>query len=591
MEGLFQLIKSKCSDEGAISIVKCKPPSYVAVFLKGKYLGDIILVSKKDSTDVSFAIEGCDDSTSNDTHDVTGNPLEAPFSDISLVNDLTVNLIGDSKVTEMPQGVSTVLARTITSLYNTKGPDTCLPIWVVCDGKTADHRGGHIRLMHAEKRDGLICVGVAVDLGPTNSETNPRDLIAKLDQTADRIRGLRNWDIACAYNFNPGGALSNSCRLSMTWRQLDYRPPTNSRSLDVNVEVECQPRSDSGSPTQFLWDQFLLLTSYTKLLNTEGHPPSLKLPSSADVLLQLPKSSESPLEKLKAALSETDVQIEAPIEDKEYLASLISTLSSPKGQEFDLLGKLWFILIECSTLKDLSECLFKLNIELKDGRLESHIHQIVSALTLSQGTLTDPLNHLIELGIEKLKKDVLAIFAEAEIYPCLPSLNRFSNSMGDEWRLSVDKSVRWLAESLCLFDVLVSVERALSIPIKSTQSLAADFRSQISQWHRDGGIDGFISDQANNLRGTIPSLSVAKLLNERCPDEWLMTISEKKSDSYELRSEFFYGTMRPLVPHYDHLATACFDQTDVNIDFQQDHEHAKLWSAARHTTVIKKPIV
>ncbi|CAB0002264.1 unnamed protein product [Nesidiocoris tenuis] len=77
----------------------------------------------------------------------------------------------------------------------------------------------------------------------------------------------------------------------------------------------------------------------------------------------------------------------------------------------------------------------------------------------------------------------------------------------------------------------------------------------------------------------------------RCPDEWLMTISEKKSDSYELRSEFFYGTMRPLVPHYDHLATACFDQTDVNIDFQQDHEHAKLWSAARHTTVIKKPIV
>lgn len=80
--------------------------------------------------------------------------------------------------------------RTITSLYNTKGPDTCLPIWVVCDGKTADHRGGHIRLMHAEKRDGLICVGVAVDLGPTNSETNPRDLIAKLDQTADRIRGL-----------------------------------------------------------------------------------------------------------------------------------------------------------------------------------------------------------------------------------------------------------------------------------------------------------------------------------------------------------------------------------------------------------------
>lgn len=74
----------------------------------------------------------------------------------------------------------------------------------------------------------------------------------------------------------------------------------NSNTLGFFQEVECQPRSDSGSPTQFLWDQFLLLTSYTKLLNTEGHPPSLKLPSSADVLVRNRNSIFSPAKCLKS---------------------------------------------------------------------------------------------------------------------------------------------------------------------------------------------------------------------------------------------------------------------------------------------------
>uniref|UniRef100_A0A0K8SER0 Uncharacterized protein n=1 Tax=Lygus hesperus TaxID=30085 RepID=A0A0K8SER0_LYGHE len=171
-------IIERCGAENVVVAV-CNPPSYLMCFFKN-YCKDVIIVHKRNVTgDTTFedsTYYGADEEKEGSNLDVTGNPLEDPFNDYSIVNESTSYVLNnDVKITPMPPGLDMVKVRSAINVYSMMMPDNSLPLWVVCDGSERKN-GGAVRLMCHLKNDGRIIEGWAVDTGPKETVPDPKDI-------------------------------------------------------------------------------------------------------------------------------------------------------------------------------------------------------------------------------------------------------------------------------------------------------------------------------------------------------------------------------------------------------------------------------
>ncbi|KAF6205744.1 hypothetical protein GE061_019917 [Apolygus lucorum] len=571
-----------CGAENVVVAVS-NPPSYIMCFFE-TYHKEVIIVHKRNVTnDASFediTFHNTDGEKEGSKLDVTGNPLESPFNDVSIVNESSCSYVlnNDVKVTPMPPGVDMKKARTAINLYSMTMPENSLPIWVVCDGSESKD-GGVVRLMCRSKPVGHIVEGWAIDKGSTETEPDPKTYLVRGSVAKDPMKCRVSSRRKISKNTQGG----YSAFVTMSWTELVFKPPTTSMSLNTSLCAEYQTGHNDGAMS-FIWEQLLLINAFWKSFDNDGSGNSLqKLPVSERVLSQLPNSEVPPSSRILDILQEPIRQSKKPSEC-EFLINFISEVSSPTYCDLDVLGKLWYLFLECSTPMELKRCLETLQKEVGSKLMGTLMYQVVSSSSLTQATdLITPLKYLIEFGVLKLHREITSILSKNQLTFNVKSLPKFARLPLPEWHEAVASSMSWLAQSFCLLELVCYTQEALNIRNENLYSLAFDFHRQLSSNNEAKDVEWFINNPVQNITINLMPQHVEKNI-DGFPDEWLMEMKSTKKPNYVVVSKFFNGTFRPFVlPELEKLFSNTFGSVSMNLNDTTFNQAAALdftlWSA------------
>ncbi|KAF6205952.1 hypothetical protein GE061_020128, partial [Apolygus lucorum] len=348
------------------------------------YHKEVIIVHKRNVTnDTSFediTFYNTDGEKEGSKLDVTGNPLESPFNDVSIVNESSCSYVlnNDVKVTPMPPGVDMKKARTAINLYSMTMPENSLPIWVVCDGSESKD-GGVVRLMCRSKPVGHIVEGWAIDKGSTETEPDPKTYLVRGSVEKDPMKCRVSSRRKISKNTQGG----YSAFVTMSWTELVFKPPTTSMSLNTSLCAEYQTGHNDGAMS-FIWEQLLLINAFWKSFDGSGNSLQ-KLPVSERVLSQLPNSEVPPSSRILDILQEPIRQTVVPFFRVLYT----------NGVE---------------------RCLETLQKEVGSKLMGTLMYQVVSSSSLTQATdLITPLKYLIEFGVLKLHREITSILSKNQL--------------------------------------------------------------------------------------------------------------------------------------------------------------------------------
>ncbi|KAJ9595882.1 hypothetical protein L9F63_012941, partial [Diploptera punctata] len=272
-----------------IKVLLIEPTSYIKPFLSESANSDIILIHKLVPTTTSpIGVTNGHDFSLVSELDLTGNPLECPFSPIKY-EDTLLSYVPPKNwrlEEENHSALPVAKARSMLSLCNLHVQSWMVPVWVVCDG--ADSQQTVLLSSLCVKKTGWVTSSI-VQLLPTCSYKEVLTHVkrvkmehhAKSRMSEDKVKLVmtQTYD-DCISTWSKENDTANNIKLSLSWScsSIDSIPPNYAQTiLEMLIAVE-QPFSLAYS----LWKQLKLLNELITLL------ASLKGRKIGDAI-QLPK--------------------------------------------------------------------------------------------------------------------------------------------------------------------------------------------------------------------------------------------------------------------------------------------------------------
>ncbi|KAK9496757.1 hypothetical protein O3M35_013039 [Rhynocoris fuscipes] len=573
-------LKNKINDK-SIAVKLTKAPSYLTRLLP---LDNIILVHKFERKIHHLnEKETCDLSE----EDITGCPLEVDLSpenvSICCSEPFDYNKYLEEKE-HLPLSLSQ--ARNILNLCNLNlyPPN---PVWIVTDGNDSQRTV----LLSSYKSNGWITRSWVIYKGISDVPS-----IESLKQIHLRLCSTQNAKISCqvrcTYNirneiceYDPQEVYSFTS-LQASWNTFKISPPS-SRSTEFTLMTKCKIGKGSGG-LLFLWRELLLINQYIDIIESQKNVclnSNVTLPSCTSYFESIKKtpSTESTELKIRKILKE-QMRVYSNVSDGTSLKDIVNLFSSERP-EMDVTDKFWYIFIECSTYQQLEETFKQIFIELKKMGVytpyvtSSNISRLADCLQKGAAIL-NPLQYVVEVGLDKLKKEILFIFSKAQVASLnslnMPKLPKFSEVSESEWLSTVQKWIQWFCQVQCVLELLCNSQKAIYIakdPMLALVSKALNLFTGPDS--HIVSLKWLLENQLQEIKTNLPFTDVKSRLSN--PVNWVLSLNSDL-DGRKVQSVFSKSINHPFV----HVTDKSENTDDASFQLTEDSKYywAELFSVS-----------
>lgn len=540
-----------------------------------KHISEIILIQRFSQHNKQFLSSGSEDNTlqshslaeigsrtptkvrngSTDL-DMTGSPLKCPFMLSKEDTDFSPFTVSLSQSREKKYflsytPISCTKATLIASKFNlalTKMSSDIkqyLSLWVVCDGK--DSQGMYFL---GFQRDGdKMTRTIVTASGPyQGSENLPSLDHMKMHHTAIGPTKRVESAVEAAFNVltSDEDNKKSSLKLICSWKKplAILSPPAPNANTMARLRIVCSdPRSAAHQ-------------MYRELNVLRGLVSGLFSGEVAWFTREEPKTISEELEEVFAIIREK-VQWQKKEGVSDFDAS-IREMAFNKRQNMDFTDLLWTVLIRCVSYQELKESLGLVFKAVMSGevRPEIHVRNITQVGSLSRNLMQGheafpnlsglvPLQMLIEMGCEKIKRDYISIFQVHELATG-EQLSWFVNNS----EASPEMIIVQLERLHVALQVVVSLRTYLRLPPASL----TQFTAQVLNLLREEE-----PKSAYSFSFRLETLTVHQLLNSMKVDTWELNLCSRKGNF-----------TKTLVCHISHHPLIQIPSTDSELEMMEN---------------------
>ncbi|KAK7604254.1 hypothetical protein V9T40_004527 [Parthenolecanium corni] len=406
----------------------------------------------------------------SDELELTGNPLECPFS--SDDDEPSGICFVKHKEEDKHNPLNLNKARQILSFANLNMKSS-VPLCILTNGEDKDK----IILLSTIKNDGW-CTRSWINLRDSIAEgkqvTNVKYMISKHHNLAHINPMHTSSEVCCKYIIESGSdnhatVLQESTgylELNLSWRTPSFNVPLNEATARITINGHV---GHETSEIATLWSHLTLLYDYVEIIkrweserSTQGFysRQCITFPNIHHFEM-IDTDSKSVSDRLMQLLREpnksaTTFMRESENETKSLEETIRNITIGKKEHEFS--DQLWTLLIECNSYEQVSVSFDTIFQQVRNGICKpymksTNISQLAHALRHCKNNashfemMLDPLKLLIEIGIEKLKKEYISIFLLAKIATseqlCIPLLPKFPDINSANWLDSCSEWIIW----------------------------------------------------------------------------------------------------------------------------------------------------
>ncbi|XP_019389394.1 PREDICTED: protein zwilch homolog isoform X2 [Crocodylus porosus] len=396
-----------------------------------------------------------------------------------------------------PVAVSVTRAKQLISLYTItqnpfmthlkiSNPIVLPPLWVRCDGSDPEHT----YWLGAEPlKTGNKITGINLHTVTCNGPIADKTCFATLEELK-KVHKIRHHSSVVTtkgfaqYELMRSTALEDTIvesegniYVDITWNTVDkilQMPPlTSTATLNIRLAL-----GDPRSPIYQLYRelQFLLVLAEGMKTGVTEWPEPLEAESPVELVQELLDDLKNKLDVFNTAVIKNDP--EKVKCDTAAVDSSIKSLFSERG-DLDFAEQLWCKMRRSVTsYQDLVECFTTIIKSLKCGEIQPWIHQGSSSLlskliqqsyhgTMEAISLTGitPIKMLLEIGLDKMKKDYISCFIGQEL-ATLTYLDYFiSSSVGLQEQIHRVQKLHHMLEILVSCKVFLQFKHENLFPL------------------------------------------------------------------------------------------------------------------------------
>lgn len=444
---------------------------------------------------------------------VDGSPLSAPFSysDLTLGDEIlnSTNHAGQRQVVKYGP-VDLQHARCIISKLNLKQLTASLPVYILTNG--LDHE--KTILIGSDRLTGYVTTYI-VNLTDSYMVGNNKEFVDHLIESHTKKSRMTPFELQSLVKsiYQIQGVLGDSSvELHLTWETPTMEVPVSEASTDLHLT--CKLNNEVSAR---LWKDLQRLVRYVHLIKT------WKSASNQDVAFERINAVLNPMKTEDLNQDILLTRLASTVEEDKHSSNIAETrwkrtagraaassntgttgdvfdvsLAQVTGQviqgdrsTLDLSDKLWIILSECHTYRDLGSCFQlvfqKIRANIQEGCkvniLGKKCARFVCAVrNLLKGDYSNPeywdkLELLVEMGVEKLKSDYSFVFLKTNLVDedqLLPpsDIPKFSEMTGDEWVSHMHNYLNYLARLHTILNILLQVDSCIKLPHAALSNLA-----------------------------------------------------------------------------------------------------------------------
>ncbi|XP_046676822.1 protein zwilch homolog [Homalodisca vitripennis] len=422
----------------------------------------------------------------------------------------------------------------------------------------------------------------------------------------------RSSSVCCVYDIkDQRGMVKNSkCYLEARWQRPSYEVPTS--QVDTVLIVECKVGQEESQISKW-WRQLTLLLGYIDIIKQWRQTQqvrhiyqsnSIKLPSfsskeATDNAVPLTSLVQDLLQKSDSM--SVCRQVASPYFTSSALNNTIHDLLTDKKKGQDFTDRLWSVLIEAESYEELVECFRIVFREVRKQSVKPFIFQKnkTRLASLLQGTKgfsshlelhMEPLELMVELGIEKLKRDYMYMFMASQIADIkdlnLPNLPSFSEVIDSEWQVTVETWLQWLSQIHTVLELMSVIHEVLSTPIlvEVTRLALSKFVCADSPVL---SLQHLTNNRVYSLRAPVITKEVANFIEgDKIFHKWMMQLVAT-SDFHRVSSTYVLLEHSPLPKKILELvgsesfnSTADSDTLQRSTELKEEYSYLQLCSVA-----------
>nr|XP_027216269.1 protein zwilch homolog [Penaeus vannamei] len=390
--------------------------------------------------------------------------------------------------------------------------DDCTPLWVVCDGK--DPQGTFFIGLH--RVGDLVSRTLVTSAGPyVGCEELPSLDHLKIHHTSTFPTKMVESTVTATYDILSGeDSERSSIRLTCAWKRplTLLTPPAPNASTEANIVIV---PSDQRSAADA--QELSVLRGFVAGLST-GEVAWFVREGDKTVAEQIEDVFASVREKGQRQKKDEEASADC---DKKVEEKFFS-----RRQNMDFIDLLWMVLMKCESYQELKESLEFIFKAVVMGQVRPQIHvrnntqvgNLVRSLMRGQADLPEltglmPLNMLIEMGIEKIKKDYINIFQAGD----LATGEQLSWFVG--YTDCMEDSVMQLEKLHVALQVVVLLHTYLNLPSSALVQFTAQALNQLKE--------GLSSPYSFSFK--LSTFTVHQLLNSLKPSMWELVLHSTHS--------------------------------------------------------------
>lgn len=464
-----------------------------------------------------------------DDLDVTGSPLKCPFNfddsmDFSpFTISMTTSRKRKSQLSFVPVSSSRVTKIGSQILQALEDVEKSLPVWIVCDG--TDTKGTLFLGMqkNGDQRQRMIVTSSGPHVGEENLPSLDH---LKMHHTSACTSQRVETSVTSTYEVLTQSLeedQSSSVSLLCTWKRplRILEPPARDSFSTAKVEVVC---SDPRSAAHQMYQELNILKGFiTGLTTKEVHwfvrEDALTVDEELEVIFNSIRDRDA-----RKGDDDGGASFDIMIEGKFF----------NRRQNMDFTDTIWTALMKCGSYQELKESLYKVFHAINVGQVRPQIHVrnlsqvgcVARSLMRGQGDIPEldglqPLEMLIEIGIEKMKRDYINIFQAGELATG-EHLSWYVKAVPGE--IEPPESLMKLSRLHCALQAVVILRTYLNLPTASLTQYTVQVLKQLQQQDITSVTDDEDAAFAK-FSFTIQTSAVHQLLCQLKPSTWEVTLN------------------------------------------------------------------
>ncbi|XP_060878579.1 uncharacterized protein LOC132950955 [Metopolophium dirhodum] len=428
-----------------------------------------------------------------DELELTGNPLECPFSPIKAQKvHIEINKPEDSHIP-----LNLLQARQLVYLKLKDEQFLSVPLFILCDGLKNNtillggdiSEGWHSRYWGEYKgRNDVAHDELSVQTMIETHKQFPQASTMILESKVSAVINLTSATNTEEFTFIENGP--GMVILNLSWRRPSLFAPLMSTESFINVQCTL---GHETSPLHSLWHQLLFLEDLIEQLTylkdeclTNRHNivfPQFQGDIRGSANGQIVEMFPAMLQSISSTLYKRGKFGGQEDNDQKLFCQCVRDVIAAECIQQEFTDKLWTYLLECKSYNDLIECFkhlykavrnetFKPLIKSTNGtRLAQILKSLPGNTASNPEKLYDPVQLLIEIGIEKLKNDYTQSFLISKIaladHLKLEINNKFCNIDYSDWWTTLNSWMIWLCRVHTVLDLAAVTESMLNITTQS----------------------------------------------------------------------------------------------------------------------------